>query len=390
MPDTTDLEIDVAVGGNPECVDTFTGQALTGKLTSRMLGSKTSVMVTPMSTISIGWDDLDTSNNLTTIDPMTGKLFDLSNFEPTVIDHIEALANENSRSLGAKAIGQMTKIYSLVSLGAVYINETRGVTFESASSYMYQSMVKLASDNGETYDFFTMPAPVDAIKGGLQMQQAAASRRRSLQQSDADLDALGSVMVLLFTNIEEKSSEDEDISVVVQDIAKVSITAETVVLEEVKDLAAGRVNSTAFKEANTAAKINSKVKVAAVPSTLQETFDKIVPKPEPVTPAPTQPPPPPKSDSSKDNSGMILGIVFGTLALALLIVVGVFVSARHARKRRMAEDSSLPMTIDLSSQLYTPYEKKKKSKKEKTYAPAGASSSLEMTSVGSSQAEALA
>ena len=222
------------------------------------------------------------------------------------------------------------------------------------------------------------------------MQQAAASRRRSLQQSDADLDALGSVMVLLFTTIEEKSSEDEDISVVVQDIAKVSITAETVVLEEVKDLAAGKVNSTAFKEANTAAKINSKVKVAAVPSTLQETFDKIVPKPEPVTPAPTQPPPPPKSDSSKDNSGMILGIVFGTLALALLIVVGVFVSARHARNRRMAEDSSLPMTIDLSSQLYTPYEKKKKSKKEKTYAPAGASSSLEMTSVGSSQAEALA
>ena len=328
-------QLDVEIGGNSECVDTFTGKAPIGKLISRMLGGKPSVMITPMSTISTGWDDLDSSKTLDAIDPLTGTLFKLPGFLPTFVDHIDGLAYENSRSLGTKAIGQMTKINSLVSLGAGYISGARGVTIDSASLYMYQAMAKLAFDNGQAFDFFTMPGPVDAIKGGLQIQ--AASRRRSLQVTEAQLEALGSVMVNVFDTIEQKSSDpNADVINVVESITKVSIAAETEVLDDVKDLATGKVNSTAFKEANTAAAINTKAQSAVVPASFSASLQVAL------TPATT-----PKKKSSDDKiMGMdqVVGII--VIIVIVLVVVGLAYVAYRFFGAKGTKLKVLPVALD--------------------------------------------
>ena len=261
---------------------------------------------------------------------------------------------------------------------------------------MYSSITNYAVD-GLGQRVFSFAASVDALsvlKGAIDLIQAdQSSSRRSLLQSDDDLGALADVLLVIFDNIETKKAEP-DMAKVVEGITKTTIAAETVVMKEVEQLALGNIDATAFVASNTKEKMETRVEAVALPSSFEETLDAALnpdgrsAKPPP---GPAKDPPPDKSSSSGTDSGMIIGIVFGTLALAMLIVGGVFLSAKRAKKKRMTEDSSLPMTIDLSSQLYTPYNKKKKDKVAKKYAPSGASSSnLEMTNLSSSQAESLA
>ena len=397
--DMNTSELYVQIGGNAACEDTFTGLKPDGALFSGIMESNFSsstMMVTPMSTAAYAWEQGDSSQTIASVDLPTGQYFGQAGIRPTQYDHISALSSADTRSAANAVIAVQTKIYTAISLGAGYISSTKNITASEASILMYQSLGdRVATQAGageDTFDFSTINDTLAVIQGANSLAGNFASEggRRLQQDGTENLNALANVMLVIFTEIEKKSDQlasGVPISKVVEEITKVSITAETSVMNDVKNLASGKINSTAFIEDNTAAKLKLKEDQVTLPSSFTSSFEALVPPPPP---PPAEPLPPPEEESgSNSNQGLIIGVVCGTVVFSLLVVGGVYVSAKHSRKKRMTEDSSLPMTIDLSSQLYTPYDKKKKQKRGNKYSPAG-SSSLEMTPVADAQASAFA
>jgi hypothetical protein len=394
-------ELYVEIGGNAECEDTFTGLKPDGALFSgitRSNYSASTMMVTPMSTAAISWQQSDSSQTIASVDAPTGRYFGTDwpyggmALKPTQFDQIAALPlGYEMTEKAVNMIAAQAKINTAVSLGAGYISSAKNVTIAEASLLMYQSLGNrvAAEAGGGRFDYSTTTDTLAVIQGAVAAYSDSDAAHRRLQQFGADdLNALANVMLVIFTEIEKKADQltsgSASIAKVVEEVAKVSIAAETSVMNDVKDLGSGKINSTAFVEDNTAARLKAKEDEVTLPSSFSSSFEALVPPPPP-----TEPPPPEKDSGSSSNQGLVIGVVCGTLAFSLLIVGGVYASAKHARNKRMAEDSSLPMTIDLSSQLYTPYDKKKQKKKGGKYM-AGSSSSLEMTPVAREQMEAFA
>lgn len=401
------LEFDVRIkGGDAHCVDEFTGSGLKETMNTRAsfvmaAGDQTrSVAITPASTIVAVWDDIDGDKNLTIVEKEAATYFGVSGFDSIMsYDHLAALGSDGTKSKALEVMSTLAKVDSLIKLGGGYADKS-GTSSEAAprqsSACMQEAMAEYAYAGGgsKVFDFSSSNDTVAVLKGAITIYQSGeplTSRRRALQQSDTDLSALADVMVTIFDTI-ESNADETDASAAIEAITKAIVAAETEIIKDVEDLAEGKVSASAFKEANTKERINEKVAATALPASLSEAISGVVP-PAPPAPAPSPPTEEEKESSSKsDDTGMIIGIVFGVLAFTVIIVGGVFYSARRARNKRLTDDAGLPMTIDLSSTIYTPYNKKKE-KKAKKYAPGGASSSsagIEMTPVDDSQASAFA
>ncbi|QDZ20746.1 hypothetical protein HOP50_04g32680 [Chloropicon primus] len=416
--------MEITIGGNIGCVDEFTGQPLSGELTSvfpsnitasqdgglssrRMLSNDAvvEVVVTLLSSVTRNWHrfhNYPPAKGIEEIDGYSSTFFGLEPSATTTrFDHIDALANDLSKTIAMGVMSKIAKVDTLIKLGGGYLKAEAAqlglpkVTTGDAIDFMFQALAyygyqskagHFGEENGLAFDFSKTFGAKKVLEQAIGIMYPPR-RRRSLHQTKDDvLNALTDVMLVIFDSI-ETSGAGSDAKRALEEITKVTIAVETGVLREVEDLTSGVLSPTAFLEDNTKQRIRAKVEAVAVPTTLKEALDDALGVPEPRAPSPEVNEEP--KTSSKDDTGMILGIVFGALAGGLLIACVVVVSARRARKSRTTEDSSLPMTIDLSDQLYTPYSKKKKDKKGRKYEPAG-SSSLEMTGLRDSQASALA
>ena len=275
----------VTIGGNGNsCVDSFSGLALQGKLTSYVGSSNfnsTPVAVTPMSRVAVEWDVLDTGRDMYSgVETEVATFFFTgvdtldTAYKATVTDHIEALSlGEANRQLGLEVMARMAKVNAVINLGAGYIEQIGSahnfVTAESSRDYMYASM----SDHGfqgkgsEVFDFDGSADTLEVLTGAVAIYQQQLPSRRQLQQDlSADLAALADVMLVVFQSVESQKAEG-DVTKVMEGITKTAIAAETEVIKDVEALGAGLVTPEAFKEANTADKVAAKVEAAEVPAT---------------------------------------------------------------------------------------------------------------------------
>ncbi len=132
--------IDASVGGNAGCIDAFTGQTDEVRLYSRQLEGNfegETMLLTPVSTMSVLWDDKDESGNITATDEKAAAYCGLEGLSPSQFDHIERLNDESTQSLARRTLVTMTKINTMVTVGAAYINVTTNETFGNASQFMY-------------------------------------------------------------------------------------------------------------------------------------------------------------------------------------------------------------------------------------------------------------
>ena len=407
-PGSDEAPVNVTIGGNAGCTDAFTGQALKGTLSTRVArasaGEPSTAVATLLSTVAVVWDDRDQERNMSAADEHAGAYFGLGPRRPTTFDHIGALSEEATKASAVLAMSRAAMVDAVVRLGAAYINEVAAqgggepVTEADAASFVFESFAEhgRAGQGSRVFNFSAAADTVEVLTQALDLYDsysppgATISRRgRSLQQASADLGALADVMLAIFQTVEAEAAEGS-VAKVVEEITKTTIVVETEVLREVHDLAAGKVGAAAFAEANSPERIQAKVEAAAVPTTFAENLETALsPGGSGAPPAPAPSPEPEKDGSSSgDDSGLIVGVVLGALAAAGLIAGGALASAKRARKKRKLDaGDSLPMTIDLSNELYTPYNKGKREKKAKKYAPA--ESALEMTSLGGAQASAL-
>ncbi|QDZ25451.1 hypothetical protein A3770_17p79690 [Chloropicon primus] len=275
-----------------------------------------SLVVSPMSTIAEEkYGSASPSITVATAESIVATSFGLGAHKSTSFDHINALSLEDN-SVALDVMATTAKLNAVINLGSGYIakkGQANGVTEASARQYMYTALTSYLGVD-QAFDFTTTTDTIQVLKNALASFGAeilpATSRRALLQVSEDDLNALADVMLVVFETVEKKKSEGTDVATAVEELTKTTIAAETEVVKDVEALGAGTLTPEAFKDANTAEKVESKVAAAEVPATFQDSLE------EALTPdtAVVLPPAPPSGGD--DSTTLIIIIVVAVVVVA--------------------------------------------------------------------------